>query len=329
MMTKKCVVLTTINKPTEAVQRFIETDYDVIIVGDVKTPGDYAALDCVFLDLRAQRKLFPAISDLLPENSYARKNAGYLYAIQNGYEVIAESDDDTIPYPNWGQLNHDFSQTIVAPAYPNVYSLYTDELIWPRGFPLEKINAGESIVVEEKSAGVSVIQSLVDGDPDVDAIFRLVFTGRDEVRFGEGEYALARDVVSPFNTQNTFWVNRLAFPFLYLPATVTFRYCDILRSYIAQHGIWQQGGQLGFTAASARQERNPHDLMADFHSEVPVYLHFHKVMETIGAANKNDHDGGGDDDGDLYAMYHALHKNGIVEEHELRIIREWLKIAAR
>lgn len=321
-MSKKCVVLTTVNPPTEAVREFIRTDYDVIIVGDVKTPRDYAALDCVFLDLRAQHKLFPALSALLPENSYARKNAGYLYALQNGYDLIAESDDDTAPYPHWGKLACHFSRTIVAPEYPNVYSLYTDDLIWPRGFPLEKINAGERIVVEQKDADVFVIQSLVDGDPDVDAIFRLVFGGKPR-RFGGGEYALARGIVSPFNTQNTFWVNRLAFPYLYLPATVTFRYCDILRSYLAQHGIWQRGGSLGFTAASAHQLRNPHDLLADFQSEIPVYRDFHKVMKALGALDLR----GGDDD--LYAMYDALRQHGIVESSELRIVREWLKIATR
>ncbi len=325
-MTKKCLVLTTVNAPTEAVRRFIETDYDVIVVGDRKTPDDYASLDCIFLDLRAQRKQFPKISGLLPVDSYSRKNIGYLYAIQNGYDVIAESDDDNIPYENWGKLDHRFSHTVVAPAYPNVYSLYTDEFIWPRGFPLEKISDAGDILVEEKNGDVFIIQGLADDDPDVDAIFRLVFGGRETPAasrgFSDKTYVLDKEVLSPFNSQNTFWINRAAFPFLYLPATVTFRCCDILRSYVAQHGIWRRDGRLAFTGASVRQQRNPHDLLEDFASEMPLYLHFHKMMEALDATEME----GGDDD--LEKMYRALYANGMVAKRELKIVREWLRTAA-
>jgi len=334
---KKCLVLTTVNKPSEAVRRFIRTDYDVIVVGDRKTPGDYRSLDCVFLDLRAQHKQFRKISKHLPLDSYSRKNIGYLYAIRNGYDVIAESDDDNIAYDDWGRLDQPARgrwRTVTAPAYPNMYSLYTGELIWPRGFPLEKIHAGEDILAEEKDADVFIVQSLADGDPDVDAVFRLVLGGRgggreggrefvfDRPEPGKGAWALDKGVLSPFNSQNTFWINRAAFPYLYLPATVPFRCCDIVRGYVAQHGIWRRGGQLAFTAASVRQHRNPHDLIEDFRSETPLYLHFHKMMEAVNSAAL---DGG---DGDLLAMYRALHKAGLVAKHELRLVREWLKLAA-
>lgn len=326
-MDKKCLVLTTVHKVTEAARKFANSDYDLIIVGDRKTPDDYHALDCVFLDAKTQQKRYPRLSRLLPWNSYSRKNLGYLYAIQNGYDVIAESDDDNVPYDDWGALDHAFSHTVIAPRYPNVYSLFSDELIWPRGFPLEKIQAGEEILMEnalfeERGDNVFIIQNLVDGDPDVDAVFRLVF-GTKDVRFKPGAVLLAKGVLSPFNTQNTFWVKRLAFPFLWLPATTTFRHCDILKSYVAQYGIWRRGGQLAFASASAFQHRNPHDLVDDFRQELPLYLDFHKTMEALGGVDLQ-----GDDD-DLYAMYHALYKSGIVARNELRLVEEWLKAVAR
>ncbi len=319
-MNKRCIVLTTVNKPTEAIRQFIRTDYDVIVVGDRKTPGDYESLDCIFLDMHAQHKHFPTISGLLPVDSYARKNIGYLYAIQHGYDIIAESDDDNIPYEHWGTLDHRFSRTVVSPEYPNMYALYTDQLIWPRGFPLDKIRANEPVLIEEKDGHAFIIQSLADDDPDVDAIFRLVLGGQAHV-FSNDTYVLNRNVLSPFNSQNTFWVNRSAFPYLYLPATVPFRCCDILRSYVAQYGIWPRGGQLAFTPASVRQERNPHNLIEDFESEMPLYLHFHTMMETLRSAALQ----GGDDD--LYTMYHALHHKGMVAKSELRIVEEWIRLA--
>lgn len=320
-MNKRCLVLTTVNKPTEAIRQFIRTDYDVIVVGDRKTPGDYASLDCIFLDMHAQHTHFPTISELLPVDSYARKNIGYLYAIQHGYDIIAESDDDNIPYEHWGALDHRFSHTVVSPEYPNMYAMYTDQHIWPRGFPLEHIRAREPILLEEKDSHVFVIQSLADGDPDVDAIFRLVLGGHATPVFGQGTYVLDRNILSPFNSQNTFWINRSAFPYLYLPATVSFRCCDILRSYVAQYGIWPRGGQLAFTAASVRQERNPHDLREDFESETQLYLHFHTMMEAMRSVElQGDHD-------DLYTMYRALYNKGMVARRELRIVREWLRNA--
>ena len=87
---KKCLIITTVNAPTKAIYEFIKTDFEVIIVGDQKTPQDYHDLDCIFLDMKEQEKLFPKFHQLLPINHYARKNMGYLYAITRGYDFIAE-----------------------------------------------------------------------------------------------------------------------------------------------------------------------------------------------------------------------------------------------
>ncbi|MDD9811610.1 MAG: hypothetical protein OXU71_07855 [Gammaproteobacteria bacterium] len=325
---KKCVTLTTVNPPTAAVHAFIASDFDVIIAGDRNTPDDYHALDCTFLDLRAQHAQFPTLAKQLPVDSYARKNLGYLYAIRNGYTLIAESDDDNLPGENWGELPRRFTRAVTAPAYPNMYALYTDARIWPRGFPLDKIaaavdatdatDATETIRIEKQTGDAFIVQALVDGDPDVDAIHRLVF-GAGDIAFNAGDYLLARNVLSPFNSQNTFWLNRAAFAFLYLPATVPFRCCDILRGYVAQYGIWARGGRLGFTGPSVRQARNPHDYLDDFASEMPLYLDFHKIMTALDAVDLNG------DDNDLRALYRQLHRAGFVDAFELQLVDAWLE----
>jgi len=319
---KKCIVLTTVNKPTRAVHEFIKSDYDVIIVGDKKTPDDFHKLDCTFLDVKAQHELFPAFSKLLPFNGYCRKNIGYLYAFTRGYDLIAESDDDNIPLPGWGELPTDVSKTITAPQYPNVYSLYTQRRIWPRGFPLDRINLQEDVVIEKRPGNdIFIIQGLADNSPDVDAIYRLTVPDADRVKFdAAGEYALGEGVVSAFNTQNTFWVNRLSFPWLYLPITVTFRYTDILKSYIAQFGIRSHGGKLAFIGATVHQDRNEHDLMDDFALEVPIHLNFYKVMhilENIRFTRNNE---------DLKAVYESLCAADIVAVQELEAVTEWISI---
>jgi len=319
---KRCVALTTVNPPAAAVHAFVAGDggvgdYDVIIVGDRKTPDEYHGLDCVFLDMRAQHAHFPALAKQLPVDSYARKNLGYLYAIQRGYDTVAESDDDNLPLANWGELPARFARCVTAPKYPNMYSLYTDARIWPRGFPLDNIAAAEAVTVEAQSGDAYIVQALANGDADVDAIHRLVF-GVREMEFGDGDYLLAAGVLSPFNSQNTFWVNRAAFAFMYLPATVSFRCCDILRGYVAQYGIWARGGRLAFTGPSVYQSRNPHDYIADFASEIPLYIDFHKIIAALESAELNG------DDGDLLMMYRALFEAGVVEAFELQLVDAWL-----
>ena len=104
-MQDKCVIITTINSPTEAIRRHIANpDYDVIIVGDKKTPDSYKDEDCIFLDVKTQKELFPVLSELIPYNHYGRKNLGYLYAIQQDYKVIYETDDDNIPYDDFDSI---------------------------------------------------------------------------------------------------------------------------------------------------------------------------------------------------------------------------------
>jgi hypothetical protein len=118
-------------------------------------------------------------------------------------------------------------------------------------------------------------QGLVNGDPDVDAIFRLtrypkgvkpslLFDG------SKAPMALAPGTLAPFNSQNTlFW--RQGFPFMMIPKTVSFRACDIWRGYFAERLLWTVGGQLVYQKPSAFQERNSHSYLDDFRDEWQVY----------------------------------------------------------
>ncbi len=320
---KKCIVITTINKPTKGIAEFARTGFDLIVVGDKKTPPDYRRLDCIFLDLQAQQRMFPAFSENLPLNNYARKNAGYAYALAHGYDLIAESDDDNVPLPGWGEEPTGFSRTVVSPEHPNIYKLYTKEHIWPRGFPLDEIRAKKEIRTENRESNkIHIVQGLVNGNPDVDAIFRLVSEKPvDDLQFeNNGNYALDKGVWSPFNSQNTFWTDKSAFPWLYLPITVPFRCTDIYRSYIAQYAVWEYGGRLGFTEASVFQDRNAHDLMEDFRDEVQMHQNFYRIKSVL-------QDVGFRKDGeDLIRIYTALHKKDVVSSPELKAAAEWTNI---
>jgi hypothetical protein len=322
MALKKCIVITTINSTNPCLEAFSKLEgWDLIIVGDKKSPKSYN-LKATYLDVSEQEKLFPKFSRQMPFNHYCRKNLGYLYAIKNGYDIIGESDDDNLPYKNWGKLPQaEVFSTITEPSYPNLYKEFTEQKIWPRGFPLDLVLSNEPRVKKDLPAKVLVWQGLADGDTDVDAIYRL--TIKQEVIFDKNKtVVLNANVLSPFNSQNTVWLKE-AWPFLYLPHTVTFRYTDILRSFIAQFGIWNRGGVLGFMSPTASSiERNFHNLLRDFDDEVPMYNSFYKVIEALQSCHLTGRLE------DLSVMYEALAKNRIIEESELDSISEWLRVMA-
>jgi hypothetical protein len=62
-------------------------NWNVVVVGDTKTPSDWALEGAVYLGLEEQAALGYQIHKLLPLRHYARKNIGYLYAIQHGAEA--------------------------------------------------------------------------------------------------------------------------------------------------------------------------------------------------------------------------------------------------
>src|SRR5690606_1622426 len=107
-----------------------------------------------------------------------RKNIGYLYAIAQGARVIYDTDDDNLPYEGRWELPTFLCerQLVTSDEYWNAYQYFTDEYIWPRGYPLRHVGrSADYDLYEEGSHSVGVWQGLADLDPDVDAIFRLIF----------------------------------------------------------------------------------------------------------------------------------------------------------
>lgn len=320
---KKYIVITSIFHPTEAVRAFAaRKDYQLIVVGDRKSPADWQQDGVVYLNVEDQITLHPSLASLIPYNHYGRKMMGYLYAIQQGADIIIDTDDDNIPYEDWSfpGFEGDFTSSEPGLGWVNIYHHFSEQPIWPRGLPLRNIADSRARLQWQSAAQsqkVGIWQGLADEDPDVDAIYRLTsnqpcnFIPRDPV-------VLEKGTVTPFNSQNTAFRKEL-FPLLFLPSFVTFRFTDILRGIIAQPILWQHGYRLGFLKATVVQKRNEHDYFKDFESEVPMYLHAEKalqaVIEAVGRGSVKD---------DMLAAYQALLALGIVEERELKVLEEWL-----
>jgi len=316
----KAIIITTINDRTEAIRRFeLISGWNIILVGDRKTPEIHSTKQRIYLSLAAQHELGLKYPDLCPTDHYCRKNVGYLYAFQQGATVLADTDDDNIPYESWCEKELYCATRIKSNnEFANVYRHFTNELIWPRGFPLDHIRDSQDYTLLNKPTRIGVWQGLADGDPDVDAIHRLLFS--TSLKFTKHtDVCLDKWTYCPFNSQNTQWAPGTA-ELMYLPSTVTFRFTDILRGYVAQRLLWEMGLHLGFTSATVYQERNAHDLMRDLKDEIPCYISVHNVVEILNSLALT-----GDPASDMRAAYSALYDLDIVGKDELPLLDAWLE----
>lgn len=322
-------VITTITEPAEGAVRLAGllegTGGRLIVVGDRKGPARFDLPGCRFLSLADQAKLPFRLARALPTDHYARKNIGYLLAVLDGAGCIYETDDDNIPSADWKPraLAVDALKLPLRP-WLNAYRFFSDESIWPRGFPLRLANDPDTFRFDDDPpifhAEAPIQQGLADCSPDVDAVWRLLLNRELHFRGGPSVW-LPPGAWCPINSQSTWWWPP-AFPLLYLPSHCSFRLTDIWRGLVAQRCLWEMGKGLVFHAAEVVQHRNVHDLMRDFRDEIPGYLANEEIALRLsglelspgpGAAGKN-----------LMRCYERLCADGFIPRDELSLADAWL-----
>ncbi len=322
-------VITTIQEPTRSVRQLNSSLRDfqgkLLIIGDQKGPSRFDLEGVEFLSLPDQLVLDIELAQKLPTGHYTRKNIGYLMAIQSGATCIYETDDDNAPQSNWRPRKEAAAAlTVSGKKWLNVYRLFSEKRIWPRGFPLDAVQdslQAEFAFSEDGSEQQAPIQQgLANHSPDVDAIWRLVLDEPFNFQSGPSIH-LPRGVWCPFNSQSTWWFPA-AYPLLYLPSYCSFRMTDIWRSFIAQRCLWEMGYGLVFHGAEVVQERNAHNLMRDFTDEIPGYLRNNELVgileglylaEGLDAVTNN-----------LLTCYEALVHADFFPAKELDLVAAWL-----
>jgi hypothetical protein len=328
MHARTAVIVTSISPPTSLLRALAEgcraAGFRFVVVGDTKSPPDFALDGCDFLSIRAQNDSGFAFARLCPTAHYARKNVGYLAAIRDGVVLIVETDDDNMPRESFFAPRQRTQEvkTVRAAGWTNLYGYFSDALIWPRGLPLAAVNAARAPYAALPSATVDcpIQQGLADANPDVDAVYRLLLPLPQDFR-ADRRVALGPGAWCPFNSQNTAWWPD-AFALLYLPAHCSFRMTDIWRSFVAQRIAAENDWHILFHEPTVRQERNEHDLMRDFADEVPGYLH----NEAIRAALEATMVAAGVDaiPENLRRCYRALVGLGVIAAAELPLLDAWL-----
>lgn len=315
----KYIVITSINEKTAAVYQYASfPDWHLLVVGDLKSKK-YDLKNTTFLDIDDQKKLnFKSVSTT-PYNHYSRKNIGYLYAMMNECEMIYDTDDDTIPYENWGL--RDFTCETLAGGETNInpYSFFTDKNVWPRGYDLSEIKKRREYFQSKQKVNVGVWQGVIDGDSDFDAIYRLTVDEHIKFKISQ-DIAFDKMCFAPFNTQSTLW-NKNLNSLLYIPISVDFRFTDILRGYISQRIMWDYGYHLGFHSANTYQIRNPHNYFSDFLGEINMYKNVPKVVELLKSIKLSNFS----IEKDLFDVYKLLHQKNIVTSIELDNLENWIK----
>jgi hypothetical protein len=302
-----------------------EKGYHFIVIGDQASPSEFHLDGCDFYSLKKQKQTKLKFAQLCPTKHYARKNIGYLLAIRDGASIIIETDDDNIPFQQfWDKRQRTQNVPVLRNSgWVNVYRYFTDNNIWPRGFPLEKIQ--EQVPpyqsLDKIDVDCPIQQGLADENPDVDAIYRLVLP-LPQTFTKERRVALTNGCWCPFNSQNTTWWPD-AFELLYLPSYCSLRMTDIWRSFISQRIAWLNGWAILFHEPTMKQERNVHNLLRDFNDEIPGYLHNSEIREALeslplesGVEKIRDN---------LKVCYEKLVSMSLIGREELQLLDAWLE----
>lgn len=327
-MGKPHLVITSIQPPNRVMRSYAAqckaNGFEFIVVGDTKSPTVFLIDDCRFIAVDDPATASFKFARACPVGHYARKNIGYLAAISAGADLIVETDDDNEPLPSFwaARSEHKTVHCLDGGGWINVYRYFSNATIWPRGLPLETIHrvppALSSLPV--RYATCPIQQGLVDGDPDVDAIYRLLMPLPHSFDRSP-DVALGCDTWCPINSQNTAWWPA-AFPLLYLPSYCSFRMTDIWRGFVAQRIACVNGWRILHHAPTMRQERNGHDLTRDFKQEVSGYLGNAEIAKLLGAVDVQPgieciFDG-------LRGSYAALVRSGFVGREELPLLELWI-----
>ena len=301
-----------------------EHGFRFIVAGDEKSPAHFSLAGCDFLSLKDQLDSGFELAKQLPTRHYARKNIGYLNAMLHGATVIVETDDDNYATDAFWDKREDH---VPADYYENaewlnVYRLFSEENIWPRGFSLEHIKTlPDKTKAINKSCYCPVQQGLADENPDVDALYRMILP--IPFRFDKNpNVALGRNAWCPFNSQNTTWF-KAVFMLLYLPSYCSFRMTDIWRSFVVQRICWENDMNLLFHHATVWQERNEHNLMNDFKDELSGYNNNYEIVKRL--SNLKLQKGLTYLPDNLTACYKVFVDMNLMDKKELALINAWIK----
>jgi hypothetical protein len=244
------------------------SDWDLVVVGDKKTPDGYRLDRGIYVTPEEQEKYDPALSKAIGWNSIQRRVLGLLWAHDMKADVVAVVDDDNIPLEGWGEnllvgrdVEMDYYETAL-PAFDPVGATNYPHL-WHRGYSLPLLPKRDYSKKSRKTVHVDVQADFWNGDPDIDAFCRMEHA--PECEFDPRVFPMCANKMGPIDSQNTFIAGECLKDYFPLPHVG--RMDDIWASFYLQ----AKGYRAVWNKASVYQRRNVHDLVRDMQLEYPGY----------------------------------------------------------
>lgn len=273
---RKVIVTTSINRPTEAIEKFdAMADWTLVVIGDLKTPSDYKLKRGLYVSPQEQEKYDRALSDAIEWNCIQRRNFGLLWAYDLKADIVAVIDDDNIPYETWGR-NLSFGESLEVNYYETNLPAFdpigatNESKLWHRGYPLQLLPKRDYSKKAKKKISFDVQADFWNGDPDIDAVCRMIYA--PECKFDETCFPLAANKVTPFNSQNTFLKASL------LPDYFLFPHVGRMDDIWAAYYVQAKGAKVVYNKPSVYQQRNIHNLVVDMKKE---YLGYENNLELV------------------------------------------------
>lgn len=273
------IVTTSINSKPPALAKWAQIG-QLHVAGDTNVPYELPRyvmdLDGYFYSPEHQGSW--VCSDFIGWKCIQRRNIAILEALAERHEYLVIVDDDNVPVGTGNEWLGAAMQRFAAPclAKPAGQVFNPGSLCTPstraRGVPFPPGPLDNCTDQSRIGVPVAVLASLWTGDPDVDAVERMVnapdvlgIRGEIGLSFESGGYA-------PVNSQSTTWDSKFAPLAAVIPHLG--RFDDIWGSYIAERifkhqcvGVW-----FGHPLVS-QADRNEHDLLVDLEREVFGYRH--------------------------------------------------------
>jgi len=275
---------TTINKPTEALKKFAKNKNCKLIVALDKNSKNFKLSGSIVLSTKYQERRWPKLSKLIGWNCIQRRNFAILEAFERGAKIIALIDDDNIPYNFWYEnifVNRKIKASKITTNKkvfdPVGYTNYKS--LWHRGYPLEMINNRKYKNLGKKFINPDVQASFWNGDPDIDAIARIIFN--PICNFKKKYFPFFSNIISPFNSQNTLISRNTVKDYFLFPHIG--RMDDIWASYY----LTSKKYKVLYSSPTVFQKRNIHSYMNDFKMELIGYKNNLKLVESLYNNSEN------------------------------------------
>ena len=304
---KKWIVITTYKNPNNYIESLLKVPdpWKIVVVQNGKiqknTWESFDSNKLIYLSIEDQNNLCYQTTNYIPIESYARKNIGYLYAIQHGAEEIFETDDDFI-FKNYSLLDHNFSNWRLYYANNesqmiNPYYYFGRPDIWPRGFRISDIYKNNtnnifSAMKNQFNCDILIIQGIIN-NPDLDSLFLLTRNNTynnynsfislynvNPILYLPGNYV-------PINSKNTK-ISYDIFPSIALPTTVSRQVSDIWRGYIMQRFAWGYGGVALYSRSEGIYMGEINNISLIFEEEKDLFFKLDSLLNNLNNKMSND-----------------------------------------